>query len=109
MRLTLLILSACLTGCAAGAATPEQDTALHAWSQCIWQQVSKLDDGRSDPISVAVGVQPVCAGLYQSYSSMVLTGVWTEHAHVAVTQHLRDEEMRNIVNAVLTHRANARS
>jgi hypothetical protein len=54
----LLLLLAC-NGCASPA---ERQAALKvgmdAWSDCVMRAVSRLDDGKSDPMSIAYGVAP---------------------------------------------------
>jgi hypothetical protein len=44
-----------------GGGDAQKDAVRNAWGDCIMQAITRLDDGKSDPLSVAVGVAPQCA------------------------------------------------
>jgi hypothetical protein len=48
----LIVLVVILGGCAPGSIPP---AALDAWSDCVLRAVAQLDDGKTDPLSIAHG------------------------------------------------------
>jgi hypothetical protein len=59
--MTLLV--ACTT--TPSAPTPEENAAKDAYTKCIFNSIARLDDGHSDPVSIAMGVEPGMRGSIQ--------------------------------------------
>jgi hypothetical protein len=51
-----------------------------AWGDCIMDAVIHMDDGKTDPVSLAYGIAPQCAGIYQRLSEAELSRYVTETA-----------------------------
>jgi hypothetical protein len=78
---------------------------LDAWSDCIMHAIARLDDGKSDPTSVAYGLAPQCAALYQQFTEAMVRDNITERSQAAMRDRARSEELRLITSAILTYRA----
>lgn len=100
-----ILLSLLLAGCATyDQIKPELDAAKGAWADCIFQAVRQLDDGKTDPASVAYGVSPRCASQYLALTEQMLRPMTTERSQNFMRQQMRSEELRLITSAVLTYR-----
>src|SRR5262245_55409837 len=91
-----------VAGCAS---QQEKDAALDTWEGCIRENVRRLDDGRTDPVSLAVGVSPNCVGLWNSYYNMTMATKITKRAQDHAREELREDELRLITAAIVAHRA----
>jgi hypothetical protein len=94
-----------LAGCTSEA---EQRAALDTWHDCIVHAVAQLDDHKSDPLTIAYGASPQCAGLYQRFTDAVAGSVITENAQNYMRDRARSEELRLITGEVLRQRAAGR-
>src|SRR6516225_6727915 len=57
----VLLVAAALLGCA----TQEQKSAaVDDWGDCVRSAVERVDDGKTDPMSVADGISAMCAAFY---------------------------------------------
>src|SRR5580765_566118 len=81
------------------------DAASNAWGDCIWQAVSQLDDGKSDPSSVALGISPRCGVLYNELTQLSVGQFFTEGGQANAQREMRAGEIRLITAAILTYRA----
>jgi hypothetical protein len=63
---------------AGGAVSFEQATALRTYFACIYQQVTAIDDGVSDPASLAPKVAPTCRYLLGAAATIFANGNQTE-------------------------------
>lgn len=106
MKPLLIVLVVILGGCAPGSIPP---AALDAWSDCVLRAVAQLDDGKTDPLSIAHGVAPRCAALYADATQSAVQGMITEKGQAHTRLLYKDNELRLITNAVLTSRAAKRS
>lgn len=91
-----------LTGCIT---TGNKDAAREAWGDCVLHAVQRLDDGRTDPVSIAAGVSPKCAVEYARLSEAMISENFTERGQANMRNLMRDGEIKLITSAVLTHRA----
>lgn len=91
-----------LTGCAS---REQQTAALDAWRDCIRTAVKRYDDGRTDPVSLAYGIAPNCASLYNEFGSTMMSGMITDKGQDAMRERVRASELRMITNAILENRA----
>jgi len=96
-----------LTGCAATEAEKAAaDKAIQDWQVCVLRAVAQLDDGRSDPVSIAFAIEPACAGLYEEVIQTSNKGVAiTEAGQSYGSRLMKDGELKLITGAILTYRA----
>lgn len=105
MRLTILCSAVLLAGCASRA---EQSAALDVWGDCIQQSVRRLDDGKTDPVSLAYGIAPTCSHLYQQFSHAMESGTITERSQAHMRALTKENEIKLVTSAVLAHRSRTR-
>jgi hypothetical protein len=97
----MVILSAC-------ASDPKSDgskEAMDAWSECVMYAVSQLDDGKTDPLSIAYGISPRCAVQYNKLTEIMVGQAWTENGQRFARQTWKDQEIKLITSAILTYRS----
>jgi TPR repeat protein len=106
MRTLAIVLTLVLAGCASSPATKsELKAVMDPWSDCIWNAVARMDDGKSDPVSVAYGIEPSCAVLYEQVIQAELKGMpETLEMQIYMRRKYEDEELKSITDAVLTYR-----
>lgn len=95
-----------LGGCVSDQAA--QNNASAAYTDCVMSAARRLDDGRSDPASVAMGVAGACAGQYALLSQAMQDQMLTENSQAYMRNKMRDNELPLATNAVLTHRTGQR-
>ena len=104
-----LILAACSSiDYEADVASAEKEAAEDAYNDCVLLSVARLDDGNSDPVSVANGVQPTCAVLYEKLTQTVVNRATTQKRKDDARAMYKDGEIRAIANAVLIYRSRKR-
>jgi hypothetical protein len=103
MRPSLFGMLLFIAGCATHQA--EQKASLDAWGDCVMHAVARLDDGKSDPMSIANGIAPGCAVLYQQFTETMVSDNITERGQAAMRDRTRSEELRLITSAILTYRS----
>jgi hypothetical protein len=86
-------------------AIAEKEAAEDAYNDCVLRSVARLDDGKSDPVSIAHGVQPTCAVLYEKLTQTVVSRATTQKGKDDARAMYKDGEIRAITNAVLFHRS----
>lgn len=96
-----------LAGCLGGDEVARK-AAETAYGDCAMAAVKRLDDGRSDPASVAMGVSGACSGQYAQLSLQMQEQMLTENSQTYMRDHMRTNELRLATNAVLTYRASRR-
>lgn len=99
----LLILTGCMADDAAQKAS--EKAATDAYAECTMTAVRRLDDGRSDPASIAMGVAGACNGFYQAMTIQMQQKATTEVGQRYVRDEARANELRLATAAVLTYRA----
>ena len=75
-----------------------QHAAEDAYATCAMDAARRLDDDRSDPASIAMGVASACSGQYTRLAQAMAEP--TEN----VRDQTRTEELRLATTAVLTYR-----
>jgi hypothetical protein len=98
----VVLLSACSTS---GTPTPEENAAMKEWGDCVMAAVIRLDDGRSDPMSIAYGVAPLCGSLYAKATNLAVQQFITENGQANMRQTMKAGELKAITSAVLIHRS----
>lgn len=107
MRAVILILMTMpLAGCLT-TSNSDVSPARIAWGDCVWAAVGRLDDGKSDPVSIATGISPVCAVQYQHLTDLMVDRdfISTTGAREDMRERMKDAEIKLITAAILTHRA----
>ena len=66
--------------------------------------VIRMDDGRTDPVSLAYGIAPQCAAHYQRFVETEVGSYLTENAQKAQRQLWKEKEVQMITSAVIIHR-----
>jgi hypothetical protein len=95
-----------LVGCVQrGATEAEKHATLNAWVSCVRHAADQLDDGRSDPVSVAFGIEPLCAGLYGQFTEANVAAEATEAAMSDLRRRYASQELPLITTVILTGRA----
>ena len=69
----------------------------------------RLDDGKSNPVSIAMGVAGACAGQYSQFGNSMVGGMSTEGGQTHMRDQMRTIEPRLATSSVLTYRAAERS
>jgi hypothetical protein len=86
-------------------AIAEKEAAEAAYNDCLWRSLALLDDGKSDPVSIASGVQPTCANLYEKLTQTVVSRATTQKGKDDARLMYKDGEIRAITNAILIYRS----
>jgi hypothetical protein len=103
----VLLVFSLLSGCAAS--EQQVDNLNSAWGACIADVVARMDDGKTDPVSLAYGIAPQCAVAYQRLSEAEVSRYITENGQAAQRQLWRDKEVQMITSAVLIHRTKGKA
>jgi hypothetical protein len=98
----LAVAALVLTGCATAG---DRTAARFSWGSCISDVVAALDDGKSDPVIIATGVSPRCAVQYDRLTQIMVSENITQGGQDNMRRLMRDDEIRLITTAVLSHRA----
>lgn len=67
--------------------------------------VMRMDDGKTDPVSLAYGLAPQCAVQYQRFSAAQVSSSFTEGGQAAQRQLWREKEVQMITSAILIYRS----
>lgn len=94
-----------LLGCAIQTNSAAQKSAETAWSNCIWTAIPQMDDGKSDPVSIAYGIGPRCAAQYNALSKIMIDQMITENSQDYMRAQMQNHEVELITSAVLTYRS----
>jgi hypothetical protein len=94
-----LLLGGCLT------TEAEKSSAKVEYSSCIMAAVARLDDGKSDPVSIAYGVSGQCSVQYNKLSDAMIGDMITENGQAYMRDQMRNNELKLASSAVLTYRA----
>jgi hypothetical protein len=78
------------------------------YNDCVLRSVARLDDGKSDPVSVAYLVQPTCAALYEKLTQTVVSRITTQKGKDDARAMYKDGEIRAITNAIYIYRSSKR-
>jgi hypothetical protein len=88
-----------------GATDAEKHATLRAWVSCVQHAAEQFDDGRSDPVRIAFGIEPVCAGLYGQFTEAIVSSEKTEDAMSDLRKLYAAQELPLITTVVLIGRA----
>src|SRR5262245_38782700 len=107
-RIVLIVsLSFALANCASSVEDrmAEAKPVLDAWSKCIMRAVAQFEDGKSDPVSVAYGLTPKCARLYQQFTEKTVAAMSTDRGQTFMRNTAGSQEVKLATSAVLSYRA----
>lgn len=100
VAVVLLLLAAC-----SHPATDAEMTAVNkAFVDCVWTSTTQLDDGKSDPVSVAYGIEASCGVQSDQAMKILLQGARTAASVVAGREMWEDNELKVVVDAILIYR-----
>ena len=101
----VLLVAAALLGCV----TQEQKSAaVDDWGDCVRSAVERVDDGKTDPMSVADGISAMCAKFYDKVRQSQIKVRQSSGTQKGQDANLKEGELRMSVSAILDHRAQAR-
>jgi hypothetical protein len=107
MRGIYTLLAFAMTAGLAGCATPEERRATQsAWSECIMRAAGSLDDGKTDALTIAMGIIPQCHGGYLEMTNQQVGTMITEGGQANMRMEMRDGELKLATAAVLFRRKN---
>ena len=89
-------------------AIAEREAAETAYNDCLWRSVALLDDGKSDPVSIAQTIQPTCAALYEKLTQTVVSRARTQKGKDDARAMYKDGEIRAITNVIFLYRSQKR-
>jgi hypothetical protein len=105
MRILIAVLMIVFAGCATEYATDaELKEVAGPWDDCVWNAVSRLDDSKLDPVSIAYGIEPICAAQYEHIIQTALKGMTSIEAQSSVRHMYQDGEIKQITSAILIYR-----
>jgi hypothetical protein len=67
-----------------------------------------MDDGKTDPVSVAYGVAPQCSGIYERLVEAQVGQMITDNAQIAQRRFVKDQELKLITSEILAQRSRNR-
>jgi hypothetical protein len=65
----------------------------------------RLDDRKSDPLSIAPGIKRACADIYNNVSQAMLARYWVIDDVIWARRELADLEMKEITHAIALYRS----
>ena len=80
-----------------------------AYTDCIFRALPQMDDGKSDPLSIAVGVAPRCAPEWNALSQLMIDTMTTEKSQDYMRAQMQSHEIQLATSAVLAYRASKQS
>lgn len=103
-KISFIFIAISLSGCAT-ANDPDTVAATNAWSNCVADAVKRLDDRKSDPVSIATGISPQCAAQYRALTDRMVGQFITEGGRENMRQKMKEDEIKEITSAVLIFRS----
>lgn len=96
-------------GCAAGASQDQQiAVARQQWGDCVMDEVKRLDDGKTDPVSLAVGIAPRCKPQYLALTQVMAAPMVTQRGDYEMRQEMRQGEIQLVTAAIVSWRSRNR-
>ena len=95
-----------LTGCVAAvpAATEQEKTdALRAYISCLHNAARKMDDGKSDAVTIAIGIKSICAGEFARSVRITAQGK-NPQVQRMIAERLEGHQIEIATTAVLDER-----
>jgi hypothetical protein len=105
LGLGLVVAAFFLVECATAQPSTRSVAAAKVWGDCVMATVIRMDDGRTDPVSMAYGISPQCAVAYNEWTEAMMAENWTPGGKDAARERARASEIRLITSAILIHRS----
>lgn len=86
----------------------QQKAAASAWNDCVFDAIPRMDDGKTDALTVAVGISPLCSAQYNTLTQFMVGTMSTENSQAYMRGEMRNNELKLLTSAVLFYRANKR-
>jgi len=67
--------------------------------------VKRLDDGKSDPVSIAYGIAPQRGELYAHLTDIMVSHNIPENGQIAMRERMKSGEVQMITSAIVAFRA----
>lgn len=108
------ILSAVVALGLSGCMTTEEEAARQktftsAWNDCVFDAIPRMDDGKTDALTVAVGISPLCAPQYNALTQFMIGTMSTENSQAYMRGQMRDNELKLLTSAVLFYRSHTKA
>ena len=75
------------------------------WGDCVVAAVIRMDDGRTDPLSLAHGIAPQCAVAHNEWSEAMIKENSTPQGQDAARERVNSSEIQFITSAIHIHRS----
>jgi len=106
MRLGMkLVVAAFFLGGCAQRPSPNSASAEKVWDDCVVAAVIRMDDGRTDPLSLAHGIAPQCAVAHNEWSEAMIKENSTPQGQDAARERVNSSEIQFITSAIHIHRS----
>ena len=106
LGMKLVVAAFFLGGCATGQRpSPSSAAAEKVWGDCVVAAVIRMDDGRTDPLSLAHGIAPQCAVAHNEWSEAMIKENSTPEGQDAARERVNSSEIQFIKSAILIHRS----
>lgn len=103
-----LVLTGCLSNQQESVSEEAKQQAMKAYMDCLHAAAAKMDDGKSDAMTVAMAIKPLCAGEFAQ--SVKLSGSdLSPYARNLFEQRVQGSQIELGVVAVLDQRKGAKS
>jgi hypothetical protein len=102
-----LMLTGCMSNQGEAASEEAKTQAMNAYLACLHKAAPKMDDGKSDAMSVALAIKPLCAGEFAR--SVKLSGSdLAPYARNLFEKGAREKELELATMVVLDERKGAK-
>jgi hypothetical protein len=106
LGMKLVVAAFFLGGCATGQRpSPSSASAEKVWGDCVVAAVIRMDDGRTDPLSLAHGIAPQCAVAHNEWSEAMIKENSTPQGQDAARERVNSSEIPFITSAIHIHRS----
>lgn len=105
MKQLPIIVLLTLTACASYSSDAEIAAARQPWLDCVRGAIERLDDGKSDPLSIAYGIAPTCAVPSAELNRVRLKGYVSDCGGACGPAALKEQELQLITASVLSYRS----
>lgn len=86
----------------------EVAAARDAYGSCVAAAVARMDDGRTDPFSLAVGIMPMCKPQYARLTNLMIYRNITERGQNEMRREMREGEVQLVTSAIVIHRSKSK-
>ena len=94
-----------VAGCSSTPPADDTATARRDWVTCISNAVKAQDDGVSDPVIIADGIEPQCAVQHENVIQVASQGLMTDAGKAEARRVFTEGELQLVTSAVMAYRA----